>query len=207
MRRRRWFAVGRRFHLIVRRDGGVHLYSPQIPELIAGRDTPDELFKDLPDIVSFAAPDLDLRDAIIHQEEVFSVPEGDFVLRVALDDHASQREHVQRRIAAALQVPTQVEDMLDAPRTRSGLLLFVCAVPSDTVRTLMEELDPRGDAAVVAASVADELLWTTHVAYDDETRLDWHPLDHWGWTLDTSVAEMLRDGVVATRPRRVLISN
>jgi hypothetical protein len=197
--------VDKHFHLIVRRDGGVHLYSPQIPELVAGRDTPDELFKDLPDIVSFAAPDLDLRDAVIHQEEVFSVPEGDFVVRVARDDHASQRDRVHRRIVAALQVPTQVEEMLDAPPTRSGLLLFVCAVPSDTVRTIMEELDPRGDAAVVAVSVADEWLWTTHFAYGDEKRPNWYSLDHWGWTLDTSVADMLRDGVVATRPRRVLV--
>ncbi len=126
--------MGDRLHLIIRRDGGAHLYSPQLPQLVAGRETVEELFRDLPDILSFAAPDADLG------------------------------------------------------------------------RAVLEQLDHRGDAAVVAASVADQWLWTTHFAYDDASRQGWHSLDHWGWTLKTSVAEIMASQTLANRPRQVLVS-
>jgi hypothetical protein len=197
--------VAERFPLVVREDDGSHLYSPQIPELVAGRETHEELYRDLPDILSFAAPERRLEDAVFHDEAVFAAPEGDFVIRAANDDRTQQRRRVAQRVVAALQVPTQREDMLDVPRTPSGLVLFVCALPADTIQWVTEQLDPRGEAAVVVAPVAEEWVWTSHLANNGD-RHDWKPLEHWGWTLDTTVGEMMTGQVFGNRPRQVLVS-
>jgi predicted RNase H-like HicB family nuclease len=201
--------VAERFHLVVREDNGFHLYSPQIPELVAGRETREELYRDLPDILSFAAPELRLEDAVFHKEAVFlastAAPEGDFIIRAANDDRTQQRRRLAQRVGTALQIPTQREDMLDVPRTPSGFVLFVCALPADTIRWITEQLDPRGEVAVVVAPVAEEWVWTSYLANVGDWQ-DWRPLEHWGWTLDTTVAEMMTEQVFGNRSRQVLVA-
>jgi hypothetical protein len=193
--------------LIVRDDEGFHLYSPQIPDLVAGRDSREELFRDLPEILSFAAPERRLQDAVFHEEAVFAAPEGQFVVRLANDDQTQQRRRVARRVLAALKALEQREDMLDVPRTPSGLVLFVCALPNDPIWWLTEQLDPRGEALIVVAPVAEEFVWTSHLGNGVQKgdQKGWQGLDYWGWTVDTTVAEMMASQGLRSRPRRVLV--
>jgi hypothetical protein len=185
-------------------DGMWTATSPQVPGLVGGRESGDELARDLPDMLRFAEVNPDDLTMRIHQETLISAPEGDFVTRVARDEHFSMRREVAARIESALTIDIQREDMFDAPRTPTGEVLYICAVPTDTVRWLVEQLHPDGDGAVAAVCVADDMIWAAHFYVSGSG--DGQPLEHFGFSLDTTLSEIMQSQVIANRPRRILVS-
>jgi hypothetical protein len=190
--------------IIYAEDGTWTVSSPQIPDFIGGRASGEELSRDLPDMLRFAGVDPTSVAVRIHQEAMIPTLEGDFVTRVARDEYFEARREVVKRIESALTNDVQREDMLDAPRTPTGEVLYICGVPTDTIRWCVEQLHPSGDGAVVAVCVADDMIWAAHLYIGDDG--DGQPLEHFGFSLDTTLSEMMQSQVIANRPRRLLIS-
>jgi hypothetical protein len=177
--------------------------SPQVPGLVGGSNSDEELNSDLPGLLRFAGVDTDGLSVRFHQEVVMPTPNGDLVCRVTRDGHFNERCEVAERIRQALTVKAQRDDMFDVPRTPTGEVLYICTVPTDTIRWCAEQLHPAGEGATVAACVADEMVWATYIS----NGLDpgGHPLEYFGFSLDTTVSEMMRAQVVVNRTRKILV--
>jgi hypothetical protein len=89
-----------------------------------------------------------------HHEHLYELGGGELVTRVALDAHASERREVHERLGRALAVPDQLRSLLGGPVNRVGEVIYVCAIPSDTVGWLEDQLDMRGDALTIALAGA-----------------------------------------------------
>ncbi len=185
-------------------DGSWSASSPQVPGFVGGRASREDLSHDLPGMLSFAGIDPEGLTVRVHEEAMISTNEGDFVLRVASDDHFEERREVAERIRAALTDEIQREDMSDAPRTPTGELLYICAVPSDTVRWCVEQLHSDGDGAVAAVCVAEEMIWATHFLTGADA--PGQRLEHFGFLLDTTLSEMMQSQVIANRPRQLAVA-
>lgn len=183
---------------------GWGVYSPQLPGFAGGRETMLELAHELPDLLEFAgvAPGTTVRR---HQENQYHTSDVDYVIRVANDGHRPERVRTAQQLESALRIPGQRQELLDAPQTRTGDVLFVAAVASDRVRDLATQLHPDGDVAVVTAGVADQMIWTTQFANTVGLLPDAHPLEYYGWAPDMTVGELMRSQVLAGSPRQVLL--
>jgi predicted RNase H-like HicB family nuclease len=195
MRRWRWFAVAEPLamskppvgaggrdgvvHVVVRAedDGAFFVRSPQVPGLAYGAASLAEVRSDLQGVLAFALDSPGPFDVVEHHEWRFDVGEREVVVRLAADEHETERHEVYERLARAVAVPDQADALLDAPADAVGEVLYLCAVPSDRVRWIAAQLD-RSGAATLAVAVADELLLTYRVHVDDPRNRRTQPVRH-----------------------------
>lgn len=154
-------------HVIIRiSDDSAYATSPQVPGMVFIRDTVDEIRAELHDLLTFHVDDLGLYNVVEHRERHHDViDEGEIVTRVAMDTHLDQRKDVDMRIGAALTVPEQVPGLLSIPTNSVGECVYVCAVATDTLGWLFDQLDERGDAFAAAVAVANPFLFTLPLVY------------------------------------------
>jgi hypothetical protein len=166
-------------------------YSPQLPGLVGGRSSLLQLRADLPEILRFA--DAPLRTQIrVHLEEVHDSAGVSYVIRQSQDMHRAERSATAHRLRAALTMIEQREQLLASPQTRTGEILFIAAVPSDTLHDISMQFHPSGDAAVVVCNVADELLWSFHLTNAKDLDVEARPLGDLGLSGETTSAEVMR---------------
>lgn len=156
---------GRSVQLIVRyTESGFYATSPQAPGLAYGRSTIEELRAELQDVLAFHFNEPGPFEVHEHHERHHDLGYAEIVVRAALDDHRDARNEAYMRIGSALTVPDQAESLaISAPRNRVGEVLYICAVPTDTLEWVVAQLDPRGEAALLAVAIAEELLFTKAV--------------------------------------------
>jgi hypothetical protein len=179
------------------------VYSPQIEGFSGGRDSVIELQRDLRSMLRFAgvSPTAKIR---VHTEKLYEADGLDYVIRVANDDLGESRQNTASRLQGALAIPGQREDLLDAPKTRTGEVLFICAEPTDRIEDLAAQLHPGGDAAVIVAPVAEDLIWTSHFTNSDDLLTGARPIEELGWSPDMTVSEIMRvDSMPSGGPQRV----
>lgn len=156
-------------HVIIRAtDDGFFATSPQAAGLVYGRPTLQELHAGLDDVLRFHFEEAGPFTVVEHHERHYDIVDGEVVTRIALDGQRDERQEVYTRVGRALAVPEQARSLVKGPTNRVGEVVFVCAVPSDTVGWLAAQLDPRGDALVVAVAIADPYVLTLPFGYDGE---------------------------------------
>jgi hypothetical protein len=161
--------AGATIHLVVRAvDGGFYATSPQVPGLAYGRPTIKELHADLADVLAFALVRPGPFTVVEHHEQHYEIGGRELVTRIALDDHRSERQEVYTRLGRALTVPEQAEVLLTGPTNRVGEALYICVVPSDTLRWVAAQLDPRGETTTIATAVGDQLLLTFRMSTGED---------------------------------------
>lgn len=181
-------------------------YSPQIDGFIIGSDSALQLQQDLPEALKFAGVDISRVVIHRHNEYPFTTEEGvDYAIRVAVDAQREDRLKGADRFARAMTDPEQRARLLKSPRTRTGDILFICAIPSDRIKDLARQLHPAGDAAVILVSVADEFVWASNLTNSGDLLDGARPLDLWGLTPNATVAEMMRSQSKSSS-RSVLVS-
>ncbi len=152
-------------HLVIRPvDGGFYATSPQAPGLAYGRPTLDELRVDLDEVLALALNRPGPFTVVEHHERHYDVGDQELVTRVALDDHRTERQEAYARLGRALGVPGQAETLVAGPTNRVGEALYICVVPSDTLRWVAAQLDPRGETATIVTAVGDELMLTFRIS-------------------------------------------
>jgi hypothetical protein len=166
-------------------------YSPQIPGLVGGRDSIFQLREDLPTILRFAGVPLPARIRT-HLEQTYDAEGLPYIIRSAQDEHGKERLAAAQRLRAALTVADQREDLLSSPRTRTGEVLFIAGVASDTLEDMARQLHPSGDAAVVVCKVAEEFVWSFHFTNAEDLDEAARPLGELGLSMETTIGEVMR---------------
>lgn len=156
-------------HVIIRAtDDGVFATSPQAAGLVYGRPTLQELHAGLDDVLRFHFEAPGPFDVVEHHERHYDIAGEELVTRLAMDEHQDERQVVHTRIGRALSRPDQARSLLPAPRSLVGEVVYVCAVPTDTVGWLAAQIDRPGDAVVVAVAIGEDLVLTMPFNYDEE---------------------------------------
>ena len=186
---------GNIIHLIVRDTGeGFYATSPQAPGLAYGRATLAELRTDLDDVLAFHFNRPGPFHVLEHHERHYEIEGGELVTRIAVDEHRDERQEVYARLGRVLTVPGQARSLLEGPANRVGEVVYVCAVPSDTIGWVAAQLDPRGEAVTVAVAIADPFVFTVPiVSGDDATQVAGVSIGERGYTLETTLGELVRD--------------
>ncbi|NYH52788.1 hypothetical protein HNR06_002377 [Nocardiopsis arvandica] len=168
--------------------------SPQLPELVGGRDTWEELESDLHSILEFGGAPPDFVSAIHLQKWLLQNEGPEIAIRCRRDSHFHSRMEVVKRLAAAVADENQLRQIsVDLPRRPTGEILFVCSVVEDRLDTVFQQLDPRGDALTIAVSVADRMVFTTPVSNSGEgDRPGWSRVSEIGWDENTTVGELVK---------------
>jgi hypothetical protein len=192
--------MSEQIHLIIRLsdDGSAYATSLQAPGLVYGRPTLKELRSDLQDVLAFHFNRPGPFDVIEHHERHYDVVGRELVTRIALDEHHDQRQAVYERIGRALRVPGQAEALVSAVTNRVGEAVYVCAVSSDTLGWLGEQLDGLGDALVAALTTADQFLLTLPITADEGTHPAW---SIGSYTAETPLSEIVQRIPVVTPPQ------
>lgn len=181
------------------------IYSPQVPGFTGGSESLLQLQADIPSMMEFAGVTYGAQTRL-HVEHVYSTDDVDFIIRLQNDEHQQERLRTVRVLEKVLADPRQRKDLLNAPRTRTGEVLFICAVSSDQIQDLAAQLHPSGDVAVIIAPVADYMIWSTHLANAADLVEDGHPPEYWGWSPNVTIGELMHSPSVLGRPRNVLIA-
>ncbi|MEU8284539.1 hypothetical protein AB0C01_09390 [Micromonospora sp. NPDC048905] len=180
-------------------------HSPQIPGLMGGRSSLLQLRADLPEILRFADVPLPVQIRV-HVEDMYDSAGTSYIIRQSQDGHRTERSATAQRLRAALTVAEQREQLLSSPRTRTGEVLFIAAVPSDALHDISAQLHPSGDAAVVVCNVADELLWSFHLTNAEDLDAAARPLGDLGLSGETTIAEVMRRRPVGSPAPALLAS-
>lgn len=191
-------------HVLVTKDAdGLFAESPQVPGLCFGRPTEMEFRRDFqPVLTSIGVHGL----VLAHWQERGVAPNGqEYLIRWAEGPDVSDRIEVSRRIQALLAVPKLAAEMLDVEKTPMGEVVFVAAVPSDTLGSLMDQLYEADDALVICAAVADRGVFTMTMASGRHELEGWDTLDRYGWSRETTVSQLLVDAARGRRAERLLV--
>jgi len=195
--------MSEQIHLIIRLsdDGSAYATSPQAPGLVYGRPSLDALRLDLDEVLAFHLGRPGPFDVTEHHERHYDIAGGELVTRLALDKHLKERQEVYNRIGSVLSVPGQAVSLMSGVTNLVGEVVYVCAVPSDTLDWLAAQLTHPGDALIAAVTIADNHLLTLPFAEDDGTHPTWQ---HLASSLpDTSLSDVIQMNPVLTPPQKV----
>ncbi len=182
-----------RTHIIVTAEGdyGWSMQSPQLPGFVFARPTRTEFLADYQKALRIEGV---AGEVVSHHQQRFVSPEGaEYLIRVADGIDNAERLPIMHQLVAVMGTDQRFSSLAeDRARLRTGEVLFVCVLASDTIGWLMEQMDPRGDVLNAALGVAEVMVLTTQFARG-ETRPDWGSLDEMGWSLDTTMATVAAD--------------
>ncbi len=186
---------------------GWSVESPQLPELVGGRDSLLELLVSLQDILAFGGAPDEGYELVEHRQRQFTAHGVDFVVRMRMDEHQSDRLQVIHRLLAALDDPWQRDEFFDMQPNPTGDIVFVAMLESEPLRSLTEQLDPRGDVVAVVVPVDQNFVWTTQFAAA-ATESGWSTLGDYGLNDDSTMAEVrvAMSDVVDPRERTLAFS-
>lgn len=128
-----------RIHVILTRypSGGFGVSSPQLPELVAGFDTEQELEDELLSILTFGGAPKEYQLEKHYQE--YSTSAGrEWFVRTAHDLKLKDRATTLRSFVSLIHITPDPIDR--ATKSTTGEATFVIAVPDDTVGWLAEQL-------------------------------------------------------------------
>jgi len=188
-------------HLIVSDEGryGVSARSPQLTGFEYARASMAEAQRDIHAVL--AALGVAQRPRILHEERRYATAEGrEYTVRVRADDPADrvERLHTEQRIVAMMGTDQRFDCVASNVANPMGELAFVCALPTDTIGDVIDQMDER-DAVVLAVPVADEGIWTMSFESSPDNS-EWPSLAEQGLTRETSIHELLQRGDAAPRP-------
>ena len=186
---------------------GWSVESPQLPELVGGRDSLIELEADLIDILRFGGAPDEYR-MVRHLERHFSDDDGEWAVRWVVDRHVKERVATAQRLLQCMSVPEQKRELLVNVRTPTDEVLFVSMLSGDKLTSLFEQMDPRGDAVTVVLPVSDVGVWSMQFAYESpDAPADWPSIKDYGLDPHATVGEaMTRLNALPSRERALVLS-
>lgn len=139
---------------------GWTIESPQIPELIGGRSTIEELILDTPGIVEWAKDqDQTFERTFMHEQHLVADPDGGHYLirfQVNHDDDDESRYETASRLNFAIVNGLVLRDEYGPhPPLNTGERLYVVAVGTDTLGWIRDQLDGRDQPCVLAEDTGD----------------------------------------------------
>ncbi|MFF9274705.1 hypothetical protein [Streptomyces griseosporeus] len=194
-------------HLLVRQAGdGLYATSPQLPGFMYGRETLASLRADLQDALLFHTGTHGPFRVLEHHERHYEIADGEIVTRLANDDLSKERQVVYERLGQAIRNPAQAYSIAHGISNPVGEVVYVCALASDTLGWLTEQLSEPEDAFYAAVSIGDHMLMTLPFAqgerYSDIP--DTYNSSSRGYTDETRLSEIIRDTQIVTPARNIV---
>ena len=133
-----------RIHAIMTRyAGGFSVSSPQLPELVAGFDTDEELENELLNVLRFGGAPQEYQ-LVKHYQEYSSNEGREWFVRTAHDSKLKERVSTLNSFVSLIRV---TPDPLDrATKSTTGEATFVIALLDDTIGWLAEQMTEHGCA-------------------------------------------------------------
>ncbi|MER6554595.1 hypothetical protein ABT148_25010 [Streptomyces sp. NPDC001725] len=188
-------------HLIVRKtEDGLYATSPQLPGFVYGRQSLAELRTDLSAALSFHTGEPGPHRVLEHHERCYDVAGGEVVTRLAFDERASDRQLVYERIGQTIRDPKQASSLAHGVANQVGEVVFVCALPSDTLGWLSAQLSEPLDAFYAAVAISDQMLLTLPFAHGEAHAGigQTYVAGAKGYTAETTLSEIIRSTRVVT---------
>ncbi|SNQ50245.1 conserved hypothetical protein [Frankia canadensis] len=156
--------MGRPVSLIVRQDGpSWSAWSPQYPGLAMVQPATADLRAVLPEVLGwYFGEDARIEPRVHCEREAHGV-----VVRIAQDEHVYERELVAERLGEALGSAGQRARLSSATLGGGGGVTLVCALQSDRVSWLAEQME-EDDAVIALLPVAESMLWAVRFGVGDD---------------------------------------
>lgn len=194
-------------HLIVTRepDKGMSAESPQLRGLCFGRPTETEFRRDYRAVLKDIGVGGTVRAHV--QTRGVTTTGREFLLRCAEGPDMAERLEVLRRVELILRTDhiDQAADMLNTETTATGEVVFVAALPADTLGFFMAQMYDEADVLVICASVAEQAVFTMTLASGKGDAEGWSRLDASGWDRNTTISQVLTDDASGRRVQRLLV--
>ncbi|OZE39069.1 hypothetical protein CH278_01935 [Rhodococcus sp. 05-2254-5] len=183
-------------------DYGWAISSPQIPELIGGRKTIDELLRDTEDILRFAGVSSYGR-LWRHEQIATEDPHGnEYLIRWLVDDQVSDddaddpmsRSSTAGRLLSSAQKGYPEYLLRRQPQLITGERLLIAVMAYDTIGYCMDQLED-GQGAIIALHRGEDAIYSVPLGISAG-------LDGWTWELED--LGLTRDDLVTTTVDRVL---
>jgi hypothetical protein len=194
-------------HLLVTREpdtGGFSVESPQLPGFAFGRPTLTEVLRDHERVLR----DLGVSGPVrAHRQERGHTAEGaEFIIRAAEGPDFDARKEVLDRLRRILSTDDRHELMAFGTGP-TGEVVFVAAMPNDTVGDLIDQMYDDRDAIVICAPVIEEGVYTMAFFSGDLQRFDepLQTLEEAGWDRDTKISQVLLESASGRRKPRILV--
>ena len=182
-------------------DYGWTIASPQIPELIGGRATSDELVADTLEIIEWAMDESQSFDRVAaHEQHLVEDPEGhQYLIRWQFNDadnYDARYETASRlNFAVTSGLITPEEWGQHRPLTFTGERLYVVVVGTDTLGWIQDQLSDSEDCCVLAEHLSDGAV--AHLPFAQSGMLrNGVNIESLGLNRDSTFSEML-DAVLA----------
>ncbi|MFC9441159.1 hypothetical protein [Nocardia sp. NPDC057030] len=191
-------------HIIYTEAGegyGWTIESPQIPELIGGRSTIQELVKDTTEIIQFAKdPDQRFDEIFAHEQHWLVDPSGDeYLVRLSVsgdDDSVDERYQTAGRLHAAVHDGYDQDEKERQPQSVTGERLLLVVLRTDTLGWVVDQLGPNG-CAVLCQHEGDGAIWSVPIGASGLDKQQRWGFELLGLSRDSTFADML-DAVLSS---------
>lgn len=151
-------------HIIYTEAGdeyGWTIESPQLPDLIGGRNTSEELLADTAEIIEWAMDDDAAYDPVYaHEQHLVYDPDGrEYLIRWQFNDEANYEARLEtagrlnHAVTAGLITPGEWGE--HAPLSVTGERLYIAVVGTDRLGWVQDQLSDRDNACVLAEHLED----------------------------------------------------
>ncbi|WP_068162726.1 hypothetical protein [Rhodococcus phenolicus] len=184
-------------------DFGWSLTSPQVPELIGGRNSISELLADTPDILRFAGV-ADYPHTWRHEQHFIRDDAGDeFFIRFLADDDT--REGAANRMHSELQAGADSDLIERGPVMSTGERLLIAVTGSDTIGWCEDQLEP-DTGAMLGYHAGDDLMYHMPILNGRFVgRRSWQ-IEELGLTRASTVAQLV-DALLAGQADDLLVQS
>lgn len=175
----------------------IGLFSPQLPGFVFGRDTQTELLADYKQALQRAG----VRGRVEgHEQRYVAGEDGQvYAVRWSTDRHHEDRVELANRILHALEVePGTVQRNVEAYPDDDTLI--VCAMGTDTLEWVIDQLDARGEIANVLVLFGDAFAGVAIGTGED--RSSWQTIEELGWARDMTIDELITQALLKPASER-----
>lgn len=172
------------------------LESPQIPSLVGGRPTLQELVDDTDMILQLAEVSRDDFDEVYpHSQHVVLSPDGaEYLVRIYLDDN-EVRELSAGRVAMSIEQGNEVKNEDLQPKLATGERLIIAATGTDRIGWFMAQLRDE-EGAIIEWNKVEDFCYSLPLIDQKFGTDDTYSLESLGLDEDSTVSEWL-DRVIA----------
>lgn len=172
---------------------GFSVTSPQLPGLVYGRPTQQELEADYQSALRYAGVSEGKVQGHFQRRGV-TVGGHEYQVRWAQDEHIQARIEGVHRVLVALGNGADGDEMAaEQVADAAGVVTFVSCLASDTLGWLADQLDPRGDSLTAAVAVAEQFVYCVNIATGAVDAEGLPSLAELGWEYDMTFGELVQN--------------
>ncbi|MFD4438098.1 hypothetical protein [Bacillus safensis] len=194
-------------HIVYTDNGdefGWSISSPQIPELVGGRSSLNDLLRDTDSILSFVDMSA-FENRYLHEQHVYLDPDGNEYLIRLMDEHGNpERTTTASRLVTAVEWGYEPELRARQPQLVTTERLLIAVIGTDTIGWCFDQLGV-GGGAVIAEHRGDDAVYSIPIVDGKLPGTTTWELEELGLTRDDTV-DALMDRVLTWEAKGLEVS-